>query len=124
MTTEDDLAEVLCLERELQTAGCRRDPERVRALLAEDFVEVGASGTVWDFASTAALLKAESENEPVIEIYDLSGRIIGDGFVIARWDSARGGRRARRTSVWRRDSSGWRLVHHQGTPLPASGVAS
>jgi hypothetical protein len=45
-------------------------------------------------------------------------RVVGDGFVMARWGSVRGGRRARRTSLWRRDSSGWRLVHHVGTPLP------
>jgi hypothetical protein len=36
-----DVAEVLRLERELQTAECRRDRARVTALLAEDFLEVG-----------------------------------------------------------------------------------
>jgi hypothetical protein len=88
------------------------------ALLAEDFIEVGASGRVWDLASTLELLDAESAEDPVIEVHDLTGRAVGDGFVMARWDSDRAGRRARRTSLWRRDSAGWRLVHHQGTLLP------
>jgi len=118
MTTDIDVAEVLQLERELQTAECRRDRARVSALLAEDFLEAGVSGRVWDRPSMLELL--ESGDEAVIEIQDLTGRVIGDGMVMARWDSDRGGRRARRTSLWRRDPAGWRLVHHQGTLLPES----
>ena len=118
MITDSDVADVLQLERELQTAECRRDRARVIALLAEDFAEVGASGRVWDLASTLELLDAGSGDDSVIEVHDLTGRIVGDGFVLTRWDSDRGGRRARRTSLWRRDPAGWRLVHHQGTLLP------
>jgi hypothetical protein len=120
MTAGDDVAEVLRLERELQTPQCRRDRERVAALLAEDFAEVGASGRFWDRASTLELLGSESADGTVIEVHDLVGRVLGDGFVLARWDSVRGGRRARRTSLWRRDPAGWRLVHHQGTLLPGT----
>jgi hypothetical protein len=67
MSADSDVAEVLQLERELQTAGCRRD-RVVTALLAEDFAEVGASGRVWDLASTLELLDAECGAEPVIEV--------------------------------------------------------
>ncbi|MCD2152133.1 hypothetical protein LQL77_00305 [Rhodococcus cerastii] len=60
-------------------------------------------------------------NEPIdgdgIEVHNLTGRIIDDGYVLAQWDSLRGVRRARRTSLWRRAPVGWQLVHHQGTPL-------
>jgi hypothetical protein len=122
VTTDSDVADVLQLERELQTAECRRDRARVSALLAEDFIEVGASGRVWDRPSTLELLGAEPGDAPAIEVRDLTGRVIGDGFVMARWDSDRGGRRARRTSLWRRDAAGWRLVHHQGTVLPDHGA--
>src|SRR5215469_10764083 len=97
MATDIDVAEVLQLECELQTAECRRDRARVSALLAEDFMEVGASGRVWDRFSVLELLGAESGDDAVIEVHDLAGRVIGDGFVMARWDSDRGGRRARRT---------------------------
>jgi hypothetical protein len=120
VTTDNDVAEVLELERELQSSECRRDHARVSALLAEDFSEVGASGRVWDLATTLELLAAESDDAAVIEIRDLTGRTIGDGFIMVRWDSDRGGRRARRTSLWRREPAGWRLVHHRGTPLSQS----
>lgn len=118
MTMDSDVAGVLQLERELQTAECRRDRARVIAMLAEDFTEVGASGSVWDLASTLELLAAESGDDSVIEVHDLTGRIVGDGFIMTRWDSDRAGRRARRTSLWRREAAQWRLVHHQGTLLP------
>lgn len=117
MTAEADVAEVLALERELQTADCRRDPARVRALLADDFLEIGASGRTWNRVQTLELLRGENDAPP-IEVHDLHGRVLGDGYVMAWWDSARGGRRARRSSLWRRGPDGWRLVHHQGTPLP------
>ncbi|MFY9934441.1 MAG: nuclear transport factor 2 family protein [Streptosporangiaceae bacterium] len=118
MTTDADVAEVLRLEGELQTADCRRDRARATALLAEDFTEVGASGRVWDRPSTLELLGAEGRDKPVIEVHGLTGRAVGEGFVLVHWVSDCGGRRARRTSLWRRDAAGWRLVHHQGTLLP------
>lgn len=105
------------LERELQTASCRRDQDRMRALLADDFEEVGASGRVWDRAAALELVASE-EDEAEIEVRDLTARVVGDGLVLVRWTSDRGGRRARRTSLWRSDPDGWRLVHHQGTLLP------
>jgi hypothetical protein len=119
-TAAGDVEDVLQLERELQAAACRCDHARVSALLAEDFSEIGASGRIWDRASTLELLAAESEDAAVIGVHDLTGWVVGDGFVMVRWDSDRGGRRARRTSLWRREPAGWRLVHHQGTLLPDS----
>jgi hypothetical protein len=114
---EDDLDEVLALERELQTAAGRGDRDRLEALLADDFREVGASGRVWDRAAILDLLAAEPGDAAEIEVGGLTGRVVGPGCVLTCWDSSRAGRRARRTSLWRRDATGWRLVHHQGTLL-------
>ena len=110
-----DLSTVLELERELQTAQCRCDTDRLTDLLAEDFTEVGASGAVWDKASILDLLASEDFAE--IEVLELGGRPIGRDFILLQWISRRAGMRARRTSLWRRTESGWELVHHQGTPL-------
>jgi hypothetical protein len=117
VTSEMELSRVLELERELQTRTCRNNRARVLELLAPDFIEVGASGHVWDLTSTLEMLASEPEDEEEIQVIELSGRTIADGFILARWDSLHGGRRARRTSLWRREEDGWRLVHHQGTLL-------
>ena len=111
------VAEVLDLERELQTAECRRNSARVRELLADDFTEVGASGEVWDRPSLLKLLEQETDDADVIDVRNLTGRVLDDGYVLTLWDSQRGTHRARRSSVWRRSSTGWELVHHQGTAL-------
>lgn len=116
-TTEPELKMVLALERELQTKACRSNRARVLQLLAPDFTEVGASGRVWDLPSTLELLASQPKDDEEIEVTQLTGRMLADGFALVRWDSAYESRRARRTSLWRRDDMGWRQVHHQGTVL-------
>ncbi|MFD7073930.1 DUF4440 domain-containing protein [Nocardioides sp. NPDC059952] len=114
--SEADLAEVMALECELQTAAIRADPARLRDLLAPDFEEVGSSGRLWDLASILDMLASEDEETPDIEVHGLTGRVLADDVMILRWRSVRGERTVHRTSLWQRRPGGWRLVHHQGTP--------
>lgn len=114
-SADNDVSTVLDLERELQTAECRRDRERLARLLADDFTEVGASGTVWDKSSILDMLGSEGSVE--IEMIEPVGRVIGADYVLLQWISRTSRMRARRTSLWRRTNTGWELVHHQGTPL-------
>ena len=113
-SADNDLSTVLALERELQTAECRRDRERLTRLLADDFTEVGASGTMWDKSSILDMLGTEIPVE--IEVIEPTGRVIGPDYVLLQWVSQTPEMRARRTSLWRRSDTGWELVHHQGTP--------
>jgi uncharacterized glyoxalase superfamily protein PhnB len=119
-TESDELTRVLDLERELRTREVRRDAARVEALLSPDFREVGASGRVWDRAGIIEHL-SQDDDEP-IEMRDAVAHAVGDGVVLVSWTSVRGARRASRTSLWRRGRDGWRLVHHQGTPLTPDGA--
>lgn len=114
--TEAALLLVAQLEQELQTRVCRNNRARVLELLAPDFSEVGASGRMWDLPSTLELLDSQTDDDE-IEVTGLAGRMLADGLILVHWDSAQKGRRARRTSLWRRDEDGWRQVHHQGTIL-------
>lgn len=115
---ESALTTVLDLERELQSPDARADSTRLRRLLAPDFLEVGASGRQWDLDSILQLLQEESETDAApIEIHDLRGRVIAPGVIQVSWDSRRGHRRARRTSLWCHRGAGWQQVHHQGTPF-------
>lgn len=114
-SADNDVSTVLDLERELQTAECRRDRERLARLLADDFIEVGASGTVWDKSSILDMLGSEVSVE--IEMIEPVGRVICADCILLQWISRTSKMRARRTSLWRRTNTGWELVHHQGTPL-------
>ncbi len=111
------LDHVVDLERELQSPACRADRTRLRQLLADDFVEIGASGRRWDRDGVLDLLTEEDAVDPV-EVADLDARALGPGVVQVFWESTRGMRRARRTSIWCERADGWQVVFHQGTPVP------
>lgn len=114
-----EIAHVLDLERELQTPRVRSDEERLSQLLAHDFLEVGASGRRWDRSAILGMLAQESAGgEVTIGVHDLHGRVLTPDLIQVFWDSDIEGRRARRTSLWRRTSQGWQQTYHQGTPLP------
>ncbi|HEY9291993.1 MAG TPA: nuclear transport factor 2 family protein, partial [Microlunatus sp.] len=76
MTTQTQIAEVLHLERELQTSGCRTDPGRVEELIADDYTEIGASGRLWDRASIITMLQDETADDDEIQVSELTGRWI------------------------------------------------
>lgn len=116
---ESALSTVLELERELQSPATRADTDRLLELLAPDFLEVGASGRLWDRDSILGMLQEESADEEAtaIEVIDLHGRVLAPGVIQVVWESRSGGRRARRTSTWCERGHRWQQVHHQGTPL-------
>lgn len=115
----DDISVVMGLEREMQSPAARANPARTRELLAPDFVEIGASGRRWDRESMLRLLEGDSQAPAaVIGVTGLEARHLTEDLIQVLWDSERDGRRARRSSLWRRATGGWRLVFHQGTSLP------
>ncbi len=96
----------------------RGDPDRVSALLDPDFFEFGASGRRWD-RTTVLDVVTPAEEEPAIGVSELSGTVLADGLVQVTYVSELCGRRARRSSLWRRTPDGWRLYFHQGTVIVA-----
>lgn len=115
--TDEDVDRVLELERELQTNACRRNPDRLRAVLAPDFREIGASGRVWDREAMIDHLQTDDPDVLEIGVAALSGKRVASNLILVTWVSEREGRRAWRTSLWRSAARGWQLVHHQGTPI-------
>ncbi len=114
---DDSLDEVVELELALLHPDVRRDRTWVEDVLDEDFREIGASGRLWSRQETVDGLAGEQGEGPVA-VADLEALQLADGLVLVTYVSDRVGRRARRSSVWRRSGDRWRLVHHQGTPAP------
>lgn len=97
------------------TPAVRAAPELVAELLHPEFVEFGASGRRWDAASVLEVM-AGGEVGPPIEVTGLTGTRLAADVVHLTYRSDAGGRRARRSSIWRRDARGrWLLWFHQGT---------
>jgi hypothetical protein len=110
----NDVDVVRDLEVELLSPAARRSPERLGQLLDADFREIGASGRVWSRAETIELLAGEDRTEPTPHA-KLTGEVLAPGVVLLTYVSDPTGRRARRSSLWRRTPDGWKLRHHQGT---------
>jgi 8-oxo-dGTP diphosphatase len=91
--------------------------ELVAELLHPEFVEFGASGRRWDAASVLEVMGGGGATaEPPISVSGLAGIRLAADVVHLTYVSDAAGRRARRSSVWRRDARGrWLLWFHQGT---------
>ncbi|MDF1798453.1 MAG: DUF4440 domain-containing protein [Planctomycetota bacterium] len=122
------LAEQLqALELRLLEPGVRASSEALEGLLAEDFREFGASGQSFDRAGVVAVA-AGGVAEPAerYQLEDFEAHAMGEDHALVTYllrvlgpDGAEL-RSSRRSSHWRREPGGWRLVFHQGTPAEAS----
>lgn len=113
------MAEVIRREQLLLDPEVRCSPQRVRALLHPDYVELGASGQRWDAASITAALEREgsevdSSNGTVEAREMVAAQLAGD-VVLLTYEAHRPGRVSLRSSVWVRLDGQWRVRFHQGT---------
>lgn len=108
------------LEQSLLEPAVRRDGDRLRQLLAEDFLEFGSSGRVWTRKAIIDLLAAETGFlAPEIEDFQCSmigGKVALVTYRTVRVDAGSGERLCSlRSSVWVRQDGVWRMRFHQGT---------
>ena len=116
---DDAIRAAVAGELRLLDPHLRRSPELAAELLHPDFVEFGASGRRWDAVSVLAAMAGDADaggGEPPIEATEVSGTLLAPDVVHVTYVSDAGGRRARPSSIWRRDAAGrWRVWFHQGT---------
>jgi hypothetical protein len=82
-------------------------------LIADDFVEFGSSGRVWDAAFIRESLAASTTGW--VEIVDFVIDELADGVVLATYRVIRPAP-SNRSSVWVRRDGRWMIRFHQGTP--------
>jgi glyoxylase I family protein len=103
----------------LESALARRDAELLdgdtRALsdlIADDFLEFGASGRTWTAADVRTALATEPARDVPMEDFAVSRLAAGVALVTYR---SRDPRHARRSSIWVRRRGRWVMCFHQGT---------
>jgi hypothetical protein len=125
---EQLMAALRALEVELHRTSTRADRARMNALLHEDFVEFGRSGTLWTRAATLDEFGGPDAvvDGPTIHAQDFELRTLTDHLALLTYRSAHvdtQGRRHRwtlRSSLWQCTPAGtWQLRFHQGTPTDA-----
>lgn len=108
------------LEEQLLDQTVRRSADRVSALLSDDFIEIGASGRMFDKADIICALASEAKHTEKLTISEFQLRSLSLSLAQTLYRIAQ--TNTRRASIWRRTESGWRMVFHQGTRMsPADG---
>ncbi|WP_406457498.1 DUF4440 domain-containing protein [Streptomyces sp. NBC_00876] len=120
---EDERAVRAAIDGELKLLDpdVRASPEAVTELLDPEFTEFGASGRRYDRTSILAVTSAVDEGAPdPSAVTEMSGVRLAPDLVHLTFVSEINGRRVRRSSLWRRTDSRWRMYFHQGTPTGTS----
>ncbi|UYK79837.1 nuclear transport factor 2 family protein [Xanthomonas sacchari] len=112
---------LVALELELLEPAVRASAARVAELLDDAFVEFGASGRRFDKPAVQALA-AESGAFRYCA-FDIDVQLLEPELAHLRYRSERSGggelpRQALRSSLWRYRDGQWRMLFHQGTPIP------
>lgn len=105
---------ILQLERSLLEDDTRLSTDAVGNLLTEDFLEHGSSGQ--SFRKIDIVTNGLDSVD--LDIRDFDVRILSEDTVLAtfRTCDAASGREQLRSSIWRYQPGGWRMLFHQGTP--------
>lgn len=113
-------ATLLALEEELLSPQVRASEARLNELLADEFIEFGSSGRIYDKPSIIREL-GESGFLAGFEIGDFRLVMSGEDSALVtyhcevRSDSGQVIRKSNRSSSWRLIDGRWQLVFHQGT---------
>ncbi|MFB8048565.1 nuclear transport factor 2 family protein [Streptomyces rubiginosohelvolus] len=126
-----DVNAAIDAELQLMDPAVRASRSLAARLLDPEFVEVGASGRRWTYEEMLAALpdldggsgSGEGDGDgPRFEPSGMDGVVLAPGVVHLTYETDFGGRRARRSSLWRRrdGETGWRMYYHQATPVPTA----
>ena len=108
-------AELRGYEERILDPAVRADPAQVRALLAPEFTEFGASGRVFDRDAILAALAAEGPRE-ARQARGFKVRLLAPGAALTTWRVKRDdGIETLRSSAWQQQAGRWLMVFHQGT---------
>ncbi|MFD8078425.1 DUF4440 domain-containing protein [Streptomyces sp. NPDC059718] len=122
----DEVSEAIAGELRLMDPSVRVSRALTRQLLDPEFVEVGASGRRWTYEEMLAELPemdGGAADGPRYEPSELNAVMLGPGLVHLTYVTTIGGVQARRSSLWRRQSTStrWQMYYHQATPMPPEG---
>jgi len=113
----DDLRETLWrLERALASADPSGVDGGLEGLIADGFLEFGASGRTWDKASMRQTLAGATPTPPV-DLEDFAVEALSDDVALVTYRLGPP-RPSNRSSVWVRRDGRWQVRFHQGTLAP------
>lgn len=114
---KDDLKQIENLELDLLRANVRRDHARLAELIADDFVEIGTSGLVFD--KDTLLTHLPNEQGITFNADSISCKVLSQTAILITYLCIRTERDSlsysRRSSIWTYKNDSWQILYHQGT---------
>jgi len=107
------------LEIMLLNINVRQNSEKINDLLADDFIEFGKSGRIYDKQSAIKSLSGESFVDH--SIYDFKVKQLSEDIFLITYQTTQGkteehpGTGSLRSSIWKKYRNGWKIIFHQGT---------
>lgn len=101
----------------------RHSADEIKKLLAEEFIEFGSSGRIYDLQ--AIIDELEQETDLKIAMTDFKTTPLSQNIVLATYravchDEPDGPAiHSLRSSIWKLTGDTWQMVFHQGTPTSA-----
>lgn len=116
-------ADLFELETALHKKQVRHSAEAVSALLADDFMEFGSSGRIFNKSAVIEALKSEVVDGQVavenFQVRELAPGVALVTYIASRQDgNGSTVMRALRSSLWRHANGRWQITFHQGTRIP------
>ncbi|MRH43473.1 DUF4440 domain-containing protein [Aquibacillus halophilus] len=113
---EDKLKEHLhSLDKLLLQTDTRQSKEKLNELLADDFLEYGSSGRIFDKANI--LSRLPNEEDPEFSLMDFEARQLASKVVLTTYRVIRRQdmTHSLRSSIWQLNEGKWQMTFHQGT---------
>jgi len=108
------------LEERLLQPFVRKSAKEIADMLADDFIEFGSSGRIFNKQQIIDALQQESALQ--ISLTNFSARVLASDVVLVSYRAIRHSvaedRKASslRSSIWKLIEGRWQIVFHQGTP--------
>lgn len=115
----DLLHHLLHLEQRLLSRVVREDAAELALLIADDFIEFGASGGIWNKSDVLEALPQQTFTPRTVSQFTF--KQLSEDSALVTYHCHTGAVDQRmpadnlRSSVWRRHGEQWQMVFHQGT---------
>ena len=121
--TDKQKNDFLELETALHKKHIRNSSSAVSELLADEFIEFGSSGRIFNKSTIIELLKTDVVDQQVL-VEDFAVQELAATVVLVKYIAVRPSGhqepaiRALRSSIWQLIDERWQMIFHQGTRIP------
>ncbi len=105
------------LELSLLTPSVRKSREQLNQLIADDFIEFGSSGRIYNKKDVLESLPGEKSKDYAVE--DFTTSELSAHLILATYTVTSESRRSLRSSIWQFNGHHWQMLFHQGTNCTA-----